>query len=118
MTATISKGTLNLRFMQNAQNSEQSLANESMESLIQDESRWEVAKEVRDAWGMGSEPLTSLAVIHEASYLPFVFPGRNDASGSPQQDVKLRGRRTWNKRGQEVTEGEVAPFITTRTPLT
>ncbi|KAH9053827.1 hypothetical protein EDB87DRAFT_1580797 [Lactarius vividus] len=107
MTATISKGTLNLRFMQNAQNAEQNLANESMESLVQDESRWEVAKEVRDAWGMGSEPPSSLAVTHEASYLPFVFSGCNDASGSPQEAVKLRGRRTWNKRGQEVTEGEL-----------
>ena len=58
MTAAISKGTLNLRFMQNAQNSEKDLVDESMESLIQDESRWEVAKEVRDAWGMGSEPLS------------------------------------------------------------
>ena len=58
MTATISKGTLNLRFMQNAQNTEKDLASESMESLIQDESRWEVPKEVRDAWGMGSEPLS------------------------------------------------------------
>ena len=58
MTAAISKGTLNLRFMQNAQNSEKHLVNESMESLIQDESCWEVAKEVRDAWGMGSEPLS------------------------------------------------------------
>ena len=58
MTAAISKGTLNLRFMQNAQNAEGNLADESMDSLIQDESRWEVAKEVRDAWGMGSEPLS------------------------------------------------------------
>ncbi|KAH9039075.1 hypothetical protein EDB85DRAFT_1859935 [Lactarius pseudohatsudake] len=107
MAATISKGTLNLRFMQNAQNAEQNLADESIESLVQDESRWEVAKEVRDAWGMGSEPPSSLAVTHEASYLPFVFSGCNDASGSPQEAVKLRGRRTWNKRGQEVTEGEL-----------
>jgi hypothetical protein len=58
MTATISKGTLNLRFMQNVQNTDKDLENESMESIIQDESRWEVAKEVRDAWGMGSEPLS------------------------------------------------------------
>ena len=61
---------------------------------------------------------SSTAVIHEASYLPFVLPGSNDASGSSQEAVKLRGRRTWNKRGQEVTEGEVPPFITIRTPLT
>ncbi len=55
MTATISKGTLNLRFMQKAQNAEKTLVNESTESIIPDESRWEVAKEVREAWGIDSE---------------------------------------------------------------
>ena len=54
--------------------------------------------------------LSSL-VTHEASYLPFVL-SRADASGSPPQPVKLRGRRKWNKRGQEVTEEtEVRPHI-------
>ena len=50
-------------------------------------------------------------MTHEASYLPFVFTCSDDASGSPPQPVKLRGRRTWNKRGQEVTEAlaEVRP---------
>ena len=54
MTATISKGTLNLRFMQNAQRAEQEYEIKADESV--DESHWEIAKEVRDAWGITSEP--------------------------------------------------------------
>ena len=58
MTATISKGTLNLRFMQNARRARQELDVESMETIpTKDESHWEVAKEVRDMWGItSSEP--------------------------------------------------------------
>jgi hypothetical protein len=56
MAATISKGTLNLRFMQNAHRAEhQELT--SAESITRedgDESRWEVAREVKDMWGMTS----------------------------------------------------------------
>ncbi|KAH9068053.1 hypothetical protein EDB83DRAFT_676692 [Lactarius deliciosus] len=89
MTATISKGTLNLRFMQNAQNTEQNLADESIESLFRTSrgGRWRRRFAMRGGWAQ--------------SHLP------SDASGSPQEAVKLRGRRTWNKRGQEVTEGEL-----------
>lgn len=49
-------------------------------------------------------------VTHETSYLPFVL-SCTDASGSSTQPAKLRGRRTWNKRGQEVTEVEVRAHI-------
>jgi hypothetical protein len=57
MTAAISKGTLNLRFMQNARRAEQELEIESVETVgTKDESHWEVAKEVRDMWGITSEP--------------------------------------------------------------
>ncbi|KAI9465116.1 hypothetical protein F5148DRAFT_1150091 [Russula earlei] len=108
MTATISKGTLNLRFMQNAQRAEQGLEVKSVETVPNDESHWEVAKEVKEMWGMTSDPSSSLLVSHEASYLPFIL-SRSDASGSPPQPIKLRGRRTWNKRGQEVTEVELPP---------
>jgi hypothetical protein len=55
MTATISKGTLNLRFMQNGRRAEQDLEIESAETVAtKDESHWEVAKEVRDMWGITS----------------------------------------------------------------
>jgi len=59
MTATISKGTLNLRFMQNAQRAEQELETESVETATNDESHWEVAREVRDMWGITSSEASS-----------------------------------------------------------
>ncbi|KAH9993358.1 hypothetical protein BJV77DRAFT_944443 [Russula vinacea] len=111
MAATISKGTLNLRFMQNAQRAEQELEANSSEPVIKDESHWEVSSEVKEMWGITSEPSSSSSLVtHETSYLPFVL-SCIDASGSSPQPVKLRGRRTWNKRGQEVTEVEVCPHI-------
>ncbi|KAI0000779.1 hypothetical protein BJV74DRAFT_113647 [Russula compacta] len=111
MTATISKGTLNLRFMQNAQRAERQVETKSAETVIKDESQWEVAKEVKEMWGISSTKAPSSSLVtHEASYLPFVL-SRSDASGSPPQQVRLRGRRTWNKRGQEVTEVEIRSSI-------
>jgi hypothetical protein len=59
MAATISKGTLNLRFMQNAQRAEQEFETNSLEPVIKDESHWEVSKEVKEMWGMTSEPSSS-----------------------------------------------------------
>lgn len=111
MTSTISKGTLNLRFMQNAQRAEQELETNpaDAEPIIKDESHWEVSREVKEMWGITSEPSSSSSsslVTHETSYLPFVLSCIN-TSGSSPQPVKLRGRRTWNKRGQEVTGVEV-----------
>jgi len=111
MTAAISKGTLNLRFMQNAQRAEQELEIDSAdaEPVIKDESHWEVSREVKEMWGITSEPSSSSSsslVTQETSYLPFVLSCINTSGSSPQL-VKLRGRRTWNKRGQEVTEAEI-----------
>jgi hypothetical protein len=63
MTATISKGTLNLRFMQNAQHADE-LETKSVETAIKDESHWEIAKEVRDAWGITSEPSSRYASLY------------------------------------------------------
>jgi hypothetical protein len=131
MTATISKGTLNLRFMQKVQREDPELEASSSEPVIKDESQWEVSREVKEMWGITSEPsssryavtpilkyglplythdYSSSLVTHETSYLPFVL-SCNDASGSSAQPAKLRGRRTWNKRGQEVTEVEVRAHI-------
>jgi hypothetical protein len=59
MTATISKGTLNLRFMQNVQRAEQELEINSAEPVINDESHWEVSREVKEMWGLTSEPSSS-----------------------------------------------------------
>jgi hypothetical protein len=61
MTATISKGTLNLRFMQNVQRAEQEpeINSADAEPVIKDESHWEVSREVKEMWGMTSEPSSS-----------------------------------------------------------
>ena len=59
MTASISKGTLNLRFMQNVQHEEQELDINTAEPVIKDESHWEVSKEVKEMWGITSEPSSS-----------------------------------------------------------
>ncbi len=61
MAATISKGTLGLRFMQNAQRAERGLETNSTdaEPVIQDESHWEVSREVKEMWGMTSEASSS-----------------------------------------------------------
>jgi hypothetical protein len=58
MTAAISKGTLNLRFMQSAKRAEQELEINSAdaEPVIKDESHWEVSREVKEMWGIASEP--------------------------------------------------------------
>jgi hypothetical protein len=56
MTGAISKGTLNLRFMQNAQRAEPELETNSadVKQVIKDESHWEVSKEVKEMWGITS----------------------------------------------------------------
>lgn len=59
MTAAISKGTLNLRFMQSAQRAEQGHEANSSEPVIDDESHWEVSREVKEMWGITSQPSSS-----------------------------------------------------------
>jgi hypothetical protein len=61
MAAAISKGTLNLRFMQNGRRAEQELEINSAdaEPVIKDESHWEVSREVKEMWGITSEPSSS-----------------------------------------------------------
>ena len=62
MTAsTISKGTLNLRFMQHAQLAEPEPETNSAnaEPVIKDESHWEVSREVKEMWGITSETSSS-----------------------------------------------------------
>ena len=63
MTGTISKGTLNLRFMQNARRAEQKLEVESVETIVtNDDSYWEVSREVKDMWGITSDPSSRYGV--------------------------------------------------------
>ena len=74
MTATISKGTLNLRFMQKAQRAEPELEANSSEPAIKDESHWEVSREVKEMWGMTSEPSSSRYAAVPAIEIHYYFP--------------------------------------------
>jgi hypothetical protein len=51
---TLSTGTLSLRFMQNAHRAKQLAEVEAEQAQVKDEAEWEVAKEVRDAWGVAA----------------------------------------------------------------
>ncbi|KAF7369736.1 hypothetical protein MVEN_00305200 [Mycena venus] len=95
---TLSTSTLSLKFMQNAHRAK-NLAEVQLERAeVKDDGEWEVAKEIRDAWG----PETTQSVSYEASYLPFLFT--SDASDSDATPAaNLKGRRTF-KRGREVAD--------------
>jgi hypothetical protein len=51
---TLSTGTLSLRFMQNAHRAKQLAEVEAEQAKVADEAEWEVTKEVKDAWEIGS----------------------------------------------------------------
>ena len=51
---TLSTGTLSLRFMQNAHRAKQLAEVKAEQAQVKDEAEWEVAKEVRDAWGVAA----------------------------------------------------------------
>lgn len=52
---TLSTGTLSLRFMQNAHRAKHLAQVEAEQAQVKDEAEWEVAKEVREAWGLDGE---------------------------------------------------------------
>lgn len=52
-----------------------------------------------------------ISVTYETSYLPFLFPSLHDtpaadgpSSLSPSNTLRPRGRRVFNKRGEEITQ--------------
>jgi len=53
--ATLSSGTLNLRFMQNARRAQQLSGVELEKAHVKDDAEWEVSPDVRKAWGMAAE---------------------------------------------------------------
>ncbi|KAJ7153399.1 hypothetical protein C8R43DRAFT_836287, partial [Mycena crocata] len=109
----LSTSTLSLKFMQNAHRAKNLAEVQLDKAEVRDDGEWEVAQEVRDAWGVGSE--TSQSVSYEASYLPFLFAPENS---TPNVDTttKLKGRRAF-KRGREVAD-EVPIPSTAPTPPT
>ncbi|KAJ2988791.1 hypothetical protein NUW54_g9002 [Trametes sanguinea] len=106
---TLSNGTMSLRFMQNAQRAKLQAQVELEQAKIKDDAEWSVSQEIRDAWGIGQSGRSSSSsnnVVHEASYVPFIF---QSDSGEPSSSVaeeegvpRVRGRRTFNAKGEEV----------------
>ncbi|KAG2344628.1 hypothetical protein BDR05DRAFT_172490 [Suillus weaverae] len=130
---TLSTGTLNLRFMQNARRAQQlsGVDVELEKAHVKDEAEWEVAPEIRKAWGLadgasrGSNS-DSNDDLYERSYMPFLFPSvsdtpaglgeENGASSSSMSlsGVKPQGRRKFNKNGEESSKPpEVRPAVVT-----
>ena len=52
--ATLSTGTLNLRFMRNAQRTQQLSGVQLEKAHVKDDAEWEVAPEIRNAWGLAA----------------------------------------------------------------
>ncbi|KII83646.1 hypothetical protein PLICRDRAFT_47122 [Plicaturopsis crispa FD-325 SS-3] len=100
---TLSNGTLGLRFMQNAR-SKQTTQVEADRAKVKDDGEWGVTEEIREAWGIGSSSKPpSQTVSYETSYLPFLFPSLpGSSSDMPPESSKPKGRRNFNKKGQEV----------------
>ncbi|KAJ3825549.1 hypothetical protein EV361DRAFT_909429 [Lentinula raphanica] len=94
----LSSGTLGLRFMQNAQRAKQLKEVELEKAHVEDDGRWEIAKEIRESWGPGG---SDDAVSHESSYLPFLFPSVSTTPGPSSSADVPKGRRLF-KRGREV----------------
>lgn len=86
---TLSTGTLNLRFMQNARRAQQlsGVDVELEKAHVKDEAEWEVAPDIRKAWGVDSDSNDDL---YERSYMPFLF-----------SETSSKGRRKFNKNGEE-----------------
>ncbi|KAJ7607548.1 hypothetical protein FB45DRAFT_947868 [Roridomyces roridus] len=100
---TLSTSTLSLKFMQNAHRAKNLATVELDKAEVKDDGEWEVAKEVRDAWG-SPETETTQSVSYEASFIPFLF-GLSDDDGEGDEVAVAKGRRVF-KRGREVLTAE------------
>ncbi|KAG2143945.1 hypothetical protein BD769DRAFT_1661356 [Suillus cothurnatus] len=115
---TLSTGTLNLRFMQNARRAQQlsGVDVELEKAHVKDEAEWEVSPEIRKAWGLADGARGSNSDsnddLYERSYMPFLFPSVSEtvgpgeengcsSSSTPLSGVKPHGRRKFNKNGEE-----------------
>ncbi|KAG2151092.1 uncharacterized protein EDB93DRAFT_320583 [Suillus bovinus] len=112
---TLSTGTLNLRFMQNARRAQQ-LPGADVElekAHVKDDAEWEVAPDIRKAWGLAERSNSdSNDDLYERSYMPFLFPSVSETpaedkgASSPSTSfsgLKPKGRRKFNKHGEEVS---------------
>ncbi|KAH9922227.1 uncharacterized protein B0H18DRAFT_1018643 [Fomitopsis serialis] len=114
----ISNSTLGLRFMQNAQRAKLQAQVEAEQAKIRDDAEWSVSQDVRDAWGTdasssstsGLKQKKTQSVTYEASYVPFIFDEEEKEEGEDDMGASsalVRGRRSFNERGQEVLRKEV-----------
>jgi hypothetical protein len=124
---TLSKGTLSLRFMQNAHRAQNVALVEADRAKVKDDAEWEVMPEVRAAWGPGTSSvfvslcslvelgvdlafgfwgLCSAEVIHETSYIPFLFPDSTTDSVARGPN----GRRTFGNMEPETTQVSSFPL--------
>ncbi|KIK97321.1 hypothetical protein PAXRUDRAFT_233730 [Paxillus rubicundulus Ve08.2h10] len=109
---TLSSGTLNLKFMQNARRTQQLSRVEPEQAYVKDDAEWQVPAETREAWGLSAyHGEKAGSITYETSYLPFLFPSLHDTHVaaeasylSPQNAIRPRGRRAFNKRGEEITQ--------------
>ncbi|KIP06873.1 hypothetical protein PHLGIDRAFT_127989 [Phlebiopsis gigantea 11061_1 CR5-6] len=102
MSKALSNGTMSLKFMQNAQRAKQQAQVELEQAKIRDEAEWEVSQETKDAWGIGVSSFASTSsVVHESSYMPFLFTSAASGAADDAQ-AKPKGRRSFNTKGKEV----------------
>jgi len=91
--------------MQNAHRAKQLKEVELDRAKVKDDGMWEVSQSVRDAWGLERNSDSSPKVIHESSYLPFIFSSTsNVAIDDSLSSRKIAGRRTFNNQGEEVSQ--------------
>lgn len=80
----ISTGTRSLKFMQRGAPAEGDAKTEIVtlpRAKVKDDGEWEIGRDVRESWGMGSEPIQN--VIYEESYLPFLAPLEDSSPAAP-----------------------------------
>ncbi|KAG2117727.1 hypothetical protein DEU56DRAFT_747981 [Suillus clintonianus] len=116
---TLSTGTLNLRFMQNARRAQQLSSVELEKAHVKDDAEWEVAPDIRKAWGLADGGNDDL---YERSYMPFLFPSVSETPRAAAEEkngissgVKPQGRRKFNKNGEEVSISRI-PRISSKPP--
>lgn len=126
---------MGLRFMQNAQRAKQQAQVELEQAKVKDEAEWEVSQEVKDAWGIGSSSsaryvttrficckptyccYSASSIVHEASYLPFLF-STSVVRPSDDSQSKPKGRRSFNTKGKEVEAQKVRSGVCRKLCLT
>ena len=67
MSKSLSNGTLSLRFMQNALLRQNLQEIELKRAEIKDEGKWEVAQDIKDAWGKQPRYMSSPTSAHSHS---------------------------------------------------